>query len=114
MQFRKHLEGVKDNVSAGIINMGGAMLDDPFKEGEAMKINGSALVLSAETKEDAMKIVESDIYYKSGVWDPNKVIEHAASTLDSNNIANSYFRSKFIRSRLQFGIAYSLPIQHSL
>lgn len=56
--------------------MGGATLDDPFKEGEAMKINGSALVVSADTKEDAMKLVESDIYYKSGVWDPKKVRRH--------------------------------------
>lgn len=53
--------------------MGGALLDDPFKEGEAMKINGSAMLVTADTKEDAMKLIESDIYYKSGVWNPEKV-----------------------------------------
>lgn len=69
----KHLENVKSNVSAGIINMGGATLDEPFREGEKMQINGSAMVVSADTRDEAMKIIESDIYYKSGVWDPKNV-----------------------------------------
>ena len=38
-----------------------------------MKINGSAMLIAADTEEDAMKIVVDDIYYKSGVWDPKKV-----------------------------------------
>lgn len=69
----KHLENVKANVGAGIINMGGATLDEPFKEGEKMKINGSAMLVSADTRDEAMKLVESDVYYKGGVWDPKKV-----------------------------------------
>lgn len=83
--------------------MGGATLDDPFKEGEAMKINGSALVISADTKEDAMKLVESDIYYKSGVWDPKKVCYAKIPVIrhDREAVAQlSCHRFKYILSRL--------------
>ena len=38
-----------------------------------MKINGSAMILCADTKEEAMSIVEKDVYCKSGVWDLSKV-----------------------------------------
>lgn len=38
-----------------------------------MKSNGSALLVHAETREEALKVVESDVYTKSGVWDMSKV-----------------------------------------
>lgn len=54
--------------------MGGATLDEPVKEGAGLKINGSALIAVGDSKEEVMKnIVESDVYYKSGVWDAEKV-----------------------------------------
>lgn len=53
--------------------MGGATLDEPVQEGQPMKINGSAMLVQAETREEALKVVESDIYTKSGVWDTSKV-----------------------------------------
>lgn len=52
---------------------GGGSLDEPIKEGEGPKINGSVMVIMAETKEEAMKFVESDIYYEKNVWDTSKV-----------------------------------------
>lgn len=71
--FSKHLEAVKPNAGSGIINLGGAILEEPYKEGEPMKISGSAMLIAADTREEAMSIIESDIYYKSNVWDPKKV-----------------------------------------
>lgn len=53
--------------------MGGATLAEPIKEGQGMKANGSALLCMADTEEDVRKLVESDIYYESGVWDTSKV-----------------------------------------
>lgn len=53
--------------------MGGATLDEPIQEGQPMKINGSAMLVQAETREEAIKLCESDIYTKSGVWDLSKV-----------------------------------------
>ena len=90
MRPSKHLEAVKPNVSAGVVNFGGALLDDPVKEGEALKINGSAMLISADSKEDAMKIIESDIYYKSGVWDPKKV----RADLDWSYFAQAQYKAR--------------------
>lgn len=53
--------------------MGGATLDEPAQEGQAMKINGSALLVQAGSREEALKVVEGDVYTKSGVWDTSKV-----------------------------------------
>lgn len=58
--------------------MGGATLDEPIKEGEPAKINGSALVVSADTHEDVMALIKSDIYFKEGVWDQDKVSSSSA------------------------------------
>lgn len=90
MLLSKHLGAIKPNVSAGHITLGGALLEEPPKDGQPLKISGSAMLVSADSKEDAMKLVESDIYYKSNVWDPSKVcldwvlrgvLDHASHTL---------------------------------
>lgn len=60
--------------------MGGATLDEPIKEGEPAKINGSALVVSADTHEDVMALIKSDIYFKEGVWDQDKVSSLSADS----------------------------------
>jgi hypothetical protein len=52
---------------------GGASLDEPVKEGEGPKINGSVMIVCADSKEDVMKFVESDVYADSKVWDLSKV-----------------------------------------
>lgn len=71
--FRKHLEAIKPNVESGTIVFGGASLDEPVKEGEGPKINGSIMIVCADSKEEAMKVIESDIYTESKVWDLSKV-----------------------------------------
>lgn len=53
--------------------MGGATLAEPAVEGKPINITGSAMLYSADTKEEVMKWVESDIYYTSDVWDKSKV-----------------------------------------
>ena len=70
---RKHLEALKPNVESGTVVFGGASLDEPLKEGVGMKSNGSVMIVQCDTQEEAMKVVESDIYYKSNVWDASKV-----------------------------------------
>ncbi|EME44769.1 hypothetical protein DOTSEDRAFT_44888 [Dothistroma septosporum NZE10] len=69
----QHLEAIGPRVQAGQIVLGGASLDEPVKEGSPIKINGSVLMAEADTEEEVRKIVESDIYYKSGVWDAAKI-----------------------------------------
>ena len=53
--------------------MGGASLDEPIIEGEGPKINGSIMVAVANTKEEVLEKIKSDIYATSGVWDESKV-----------------------------------------
>lgn len=69
----KHLEAVKPKFESNLVTMGGATLNEPIKEGEAMKINGSAMVVEADSEQEVRKIIESDIYYETGVWDAKKV-----------------------------------------
>jgi uncharacterized protein YciI len=54
--------------------MGGAMLSHPLLEGEnPPPMVGSALIVFAESKEEAMEIVKNDIYTTSGVWNLDKI-----------------------------------------
>jgi hypothetical protein len=51
----------------------GALLDEVPAEGEALKINGSAMVCLATSKEEVLEKLKGDIYAKSEVWDFSKV-----------------------------------------
>jgi uncharacterized protein len=51
----------------------GAMLEEPPKEGAALKIIGSSMMAHAATKEEVLEMLKKDIYATSGVWDLDKV-----------------------------------------
>ncbi|KAK0256075.1 hypothetical protein LTR91_011733 [Friedmanniomyces endolithicus] len=68
-----HLAALKPSVEAGFWVMGGASLDEPVKEGEGPKINGSVMIAVAESKEEVLDKIKADIYYKSGVWDVENI-----------------------------------------
>lgn len=55
------------------MTFGGATLEEPVQEGSPVKANGSAMLVQAATREEALKVVEGDVYVKSGVWDLSKV-----------------------------------------
>ncbi|KAK4500889.1 hypothetical protein PRZ48_009081 [Zasmidium cellare] len=59
-------------VRAGLITLGGATLEEPVREGQPMKINGSVLIVEADTEEEVRKCLERDIYYTAGIWDAKK------------------------------------------
>ncbi|CAA7259193.1 unnamed protein product [Cyclocybe aegerita] len=71
----RHLEGVKPLIDAGIITVGGMLLDPdvPYTEGELPKGVGSLMIVRAESLEAVRKIVISDVYYTEGVWDHERV-----------------------------------------
>ncbi len=58
----EHLANIKPSVEAGILHVGGAILDD---QGNMV---GSALIAEAESKEDLQKFLDNDVYTKTGVW----------------------------------------------
>jgi hypothetical protein len=53
--------------------MGGAYFSSVPVEGETPPIIGSCMVAYAETKEEVLESIKSDIYTKSGVWDTSKI-----------------------------------------
>jgi hypothetical protein len=54
----------------------GAMLEEVPKEGEGLKIMGSAMMAHAATKEEVLEVIKQDIYFKSNVWNLDKVRLH--------------------------------------
>lgn len=53
----------------------GAMLDEPIAEGATgpPKMNGSAMLIGAKTREEVEKRLKEDVYVEGGVWDLSKV-----------------------------------------
>lgn len=54
----------------------GAVLEEELKDGEDPKIKGSVMLALADSREEVLKALQEDIYYKSGVWDWEKVQIH--------------------------------------
>jgi len=71
---RQHFADLKTHVDSGTFKTGGAYFhsapegDDPSK----FDFAGSTLVVEAATKDEVLKILNTDIYTKSGVWDVEK------------------------------------------
>jgi len=58
----------------------GAMLEEVPKEGEGLKIIGSAMMAHAATKEEVLEAIKQDIYFKSNVWNLDKVRLHMSTS----------------------------------
>lgn len=59
------------------------MLDAHPAEGETPSFKGSMMMAVAENEDEVRKILENDIYVKSGVWDMEKAQIIAVSLLMS-------------------------------
>lgn len=54
--------------------MGGATLSKPPEnETEQLEIAGSAIIARAPSAEDVLKVLRQDVYYRTGVWDWDKL-----------------------------------------
>jgi len=71
-----HLEEVKAKISGGFIRVGGVLLtpESIATPTSDKKMVGSMFICEAENIEEVKKVVESDIYYKTGVWDPERIV----------------------------------------
>lgn len=49
---RQHLEAIKPKIASGLVVMGGASLDEPISDPAKMKINGSVVMVEADTREE--------------------------------------------------------------
>ncbi|KJA27721.1 hypothetical protein HYPSUDRAFT_156978 [Hypholoma sublateritium FD-334 SS-4] len=72
----KHIEGAKVGHESGFIRIGGMFTTpEAVINPEAPKqMLGSTFIFEAESLEQVKKYIESDIYYTSGVWDPEKIV----------------------------------------
>jgi hypothetical protein len=68
-----HLKHTGPDVDSGLIVLGGAMLEEPIKEGVPPKMKGSVLMCVADTEEEVLERVKKDVYYTGNVWDKEKV-----------------------------------------
>ncbi|KAF8070346.1 hypothetical protein FPV67DRAFT_1668212 [Lyophyllum atratum] len=71
-----HIEEVKEKISGGFIRVGGVLLtpESIATPTSDKKMVGSMFICEAENIEEVKKVVESDIYYKAGVWDPERIV----------------------------------------
>ena len=71
------------NSNLVLIGHTGATLEEHTAEGESLKINGSIMLALAESKDEVIHALKQDVYYKSGVWDWEKVQIHPVSIEDA-------------------------------
>ncbi|KAJ7098259.1 hypothetical protein C8R44DRAFT_642846 [Mycena epipterygia] len=70
----KHLEVARKAIDDGSIRIAGALLTPESLLSENKKMIGSMFIFEAENIEAVKKIIENDIYYTSGVWDPERIV----------------------------------------
>ena len=51
----------------------GALLEERLKKGEPYKINGSFLLASAESSDQVIERLKSDVFFKNRIWDWEKL-----------------------------------------
>ncbi|KAI0628379.1 hypothetical protein C8Q77DRAFT_1148102 [Trametes polyzona] len=71
-----HLERANGEIAKGVIKLGGAMLTPESIASRAAekKMVGSVFVCEAESLDAVRGLMESDVYYTSGVWDKEKMV----------------------------------------
>jgi len=67
-----HIDGTKET-HVTFWKMGGGMLEEVPKEGEGLKLNGSAFIALAESREKVLEVLRKDTYAESGIWDMSKI-----------------------------------------
>ncbi|TFK74568.1 hypothetical protein BDN72DRAFT_665030 [Pluteus cervinus] len=71
-----HIKAAGHNVERGFIRVGGYLLTpESIATSDApKKMAGSTFICLADNIEEVREIVENDIYYTSGVWDPERIV----------------------------------------
>ena len=68
-----HFAGLKADVEAGDIVFGGATLAKHGAEGEQPDMNGSVMLIKAESEEKVWERIKKDPYAEGGVWNVDEV-----------------------------------------
>ncbi|KAJ7150939.1 hypothetical protein C8R43DRAFT_887241 [Mycena crocata] len=70
----KHLEAARKAIDSGSIRVAGALLTPESLLSDDKKMIGSTFIFEADNIEEVKQIIENDIYYTSGVWDPERIV----------------------------------------
>ncbi|KAG9220939.1 hypothetical protein CCMSSC00406_0002461 [Pleurotus cornucopiae] len=72
----EHVEMAKKNIADGVIRVGGFLLtpESIATPDAPKKMIGSTFIVEAASIDEVRKLVEGDIYYKSGVWDAERIV----------------------------------------
>lgn len=74
-KFRpQHLAGIPPLVEQGKLVCAGAIYNEPTTPGGERTFAGSHLQISADSREEALKIIQGDIFAKEGIWDLDNII----------------------------------------
>ncbi|EPS96631.1 hypothetical protein FOMPIDRAFT_1130128 [Fomitopsis schrenkii] len=70
-----HLANAKKTFASGTLKFGGGLLapESIASPDAPTKLVGSMMVIEADSIESARAVIESDVYYQSGVWDKEKL-----------------------------------------
>ncbi|KAJ4468349.1 hypothetical protein J3R30DRAFT_3450507 [Lentinula aciculospora] len=73
---KQHREAIAPFVQSGVVKVAGMTVTPESIESEdaTVKPFGSCIIFEAENIDVVRKMVESDIYYTSGVWDREKLV----------------------------------------
>lgn len=71
-----HLKNLKPDIDAGRVVFGGAILSKQPSEGESPDMQGSVMLIRANSKEEVLERLKADEYTKQGAWD----VENATIT----------------------------------
>ncbi|THV06721.1 hypothetical protein K435DRAFT_960326 [Dendrothele bispora CBS 962.96] len=69
-----HLAKAKESIGTGLIRVGGVLVSPETYNQPDKKLVGSTFICEADSIDDVKKLVEEDVYYKSGVWDIEKLV----------------------------------------
>jgi len=71
-----HLENIKKQISQGVLRVGGAFMTPESVDAAAAdrKFRGSCMIYEGESIDAVRQLVEEDLYYKTDVWDKEKIV----------------------------------------
>jgi len=70
----QHLENASVLIGTGTIKVAGAMLTPESIDARDKKMIGSMFIMQAGHIDAVRDIIQNDIYYTAGVWDPEKLV----------------------------------------
>jgi uncharacterized protein len=81
----KHLEVARPDNRSGLLPLGGGLAEEFPETGQQFQFVGSTLIVSANSKAEALERLKQDIYYTSGVWDLDNALIFAVCDKNINN-----------------------------